>query len=134
VPRTLHPVHAVLLAGTVPLFLGALISDVAYAASYELQWKNFASWLIVGGLLLGGVAMVWSLFDLRSSTRRGARGPLYSVLLLAMWILAFINASVHARDAWASMPTGLVLSAVVVLLAVAATTTGFSRTRAEVVT
>jgi uncharacterized membrane protein len=59
VPRTLHPVHAVLLAGTVPLFFGALISDVAYAASYELQWKNFASWLIVGGLLLGGVALVW---------------------------------------------------------------------------
>jgi len=134
VPRTLHPVHAVLLAGTVPLFLGALISDVAYAASYELQWKNFASWLIVGGLVLGGVAMVWSLFDLRAATLRRARGPLYFLLLLAMWILAFVNASVHARDAWASMPAGLVLSVVVALLAVAATATGFSRSRAEVVT
>jgi uncharacterized membrane protein len=134
VPRNLHPVHAVLLAGTVPLFFGALISDLAYAASYELQWKNFASWLIVGGLVLGGVAMVWSIFDLRSSTLRGVRGPLYFLLLLAMWILAFINASVHARDAWASMPAGLVLSVVVALLALAATTKGFARPRAEVVT
>ena len=27
----IHPLHAVLLAGTVPLFLGAALSDAAYA-------------------------------------------------------------------------------------------------------
>jgi hypothetical protein len=52
--------------------------------------------------------------------------------LLAIWVLGFINASVHARDAWASMPTALVLSAIIALLAIAATTMGFSRPRAEV--
>ena len=43
---SLHPLHAILLAGTVPLFLGVLLSDIAYASSYEVQWKNFASWLM----------------------------------------------------------------------------------------
>jgi hypothetical protein len=57
--RPLHPLHAILLAGTVPLFLGVLLSDIAYAASYEVQWKNFASWLIVGGLVFGGFALRW---------------------------------------------------------------------------
>lgn len=132
--RLIHPFHAVLLAGTVTLFIGALISDVAYAVGYQLQWKNFASWLIVGGLVVGGVVLIWSLLDLRHAVLRRAQGLVYALLLLATWILGFINASIHARDAWASMPTGLLLSAIVVLLAIAATTLGFSRPRAEVVT
>ena len=40
--RPLHPVHAVLLAGMTVLWLGALLADIAYAASYQIQWKNFA--------------------------------------------------------------------------------------------
>jgi hypothetical protein len=38
--RALHPLHAVLLASTIPLFLGAVLSDWAYASSYEVQWTN----------------------------------------------------------------------------------------------
>ena len=29
-----------LLAGTVPLFLGAALSDAAYARTYEIQWTS----------------------------------------------------------------------------------------------
>ena len=36
------PLHATLLAGTVPLFLGALLSDIAYTQTYQIQWANFA--------------------------------------------------------------------------------------------
>lgn len=129
--KQIHPFHAALLAGTATLFLGALISDAAYAASYELQWKNFASWLIVGGLLLGGVALLWSLFGLRRIGLRAVRSPVYFLLLLTMWVLGLINSLVHARDAWATMPTGLVLSAIVALLAVGATTIGYSGRRPE---
>jgi uncharacterized membrane protein len=129
VPR-LHPIHAVLLAGTVPLFLGAVLSDIAYSASYEIQWNNFASWLIVGGLIFGGSALLWAIVDLFRAERRGGRSLLYFLLLLLTWILGFINALVHARDAWASMPTGLILSAIVVVLACAATWAGFSSLRA----
>jgi len=35
--RALHPIHVVLLAGIIPLFLGGLLSDIAYASSYEIQ-------------------------------------------------------------------------------------------------
>lgn len=130
--RMLHPVHAVLLAGMIPLFLGALASDVAYTVTYELQWKNFASWLIVGGLVLGGITLVWSLFDLRPTGAGRGPGAMYFLLLLAIWVLAFVNASVHARDAWASMPAGFLLSAIVALLAIAATMLGFAQPRTEV--
>jgi uncharacterized membrane protein len=130
--RSLHPVHAALLAGTIPLFLGVLLSDIAYAASYEQQWKNFASWLIVGGLVFGGLALLWALLGLFRSDQRGGLSTLYFVLLLATWILGFVNALVHAKDAWATMPEGLILSATVAALAIAATAGGFLILRAEV--
>ena len=62
--RPLHPVHAILLAFPLPLFLGALLSDLAYWSSYHIQWSNFASWLIAGGLVGGGFAMLWALIAL----------------------------------------------------------------------
>ena len=129
--RALHPLHAILLAGTVPLFLGVLLSDIAYAASYEVQWKNFGSWLIVGGLMFGGFALLCGLIGLFRADQPRRRPTIYFLLLLAMWVLGFINALVHAKDAWASMPEGLVLSATVAALAIAATGLGFSTLRAR---
>lgn len=126
----LHPVHAVLLASTLPLFLGALLSDFAYGQSYHVQWTNFASWLILGGVVFAGLALPWSLVDLlRVDHRRGKRSLAYFAVLLAIFFLGVVNALVHAKDAWAVMPEGLVLSIVVALLAVAATWLGFSSFR-----
>ena len=126
---SLHPVHAALLAGTMPLFLGALLSDWAYATSYEIQWKNFASWLIVGGLVFGGFTLLFALVGWIRAGRRGRRPMLYFLVLLAAWVLGFINALVHAKDAWASMPDGLILSAITALLVIAAMALGFPRWR-----
>ena len=124
-----HPGHAVLLAGTIPLFLGAALSDIAYMASYQIQWSNFASWLIVGGLVFGGLAVLWAVVDVIRTARRGRRPLIYALLLLTTWILGFINALIHARDAWATMPAGFVLSVIVVVLACAATWLGFAGLR-----
>src|SRR3546814_21117382 len=65
-----HPAHAVLLAGGLPLFLGGLLSDIGYAASYQIQWTNFASWLIAGALVFSGFALLWALVDLIRARRR----------------------------------------------------------------
>lgn len=124
-----HPLHAFLLAGAVPLFLGALLSDIAYAQSYQIQWSNFASWLIAGALVFAGCALLWALIDLFRAGRRRRHGVLYFVLLLATWVLGFVNALVHAKDAWAIMPTSLVLSVIVMVLACVATWIGFSTIR-----
>lgn len=123
-PR-LHPLHGVLLAATIPLFLGALLSDLAYASSYQIQWSNFASWLIVGGLVFGGGALLWAIVTLLFAKSRANHSGLYTALLAITWVLGFLNSLVHAKDAWAMMPTGLILSAIIVLLACASTWIGF---------
>ncbi|MDQ3205872.1 MAG: hypothetical protein M3Q40_05090 [Pseudomonadota bacterium] len=125
-PAAIHPFHAVHLAGTFTLFLGVLLSDIAYWQTYQVQWTNFASWLIVGGLVFGGIALAAALFGLRHAALRRGRYLVYSLLLLATWVLGLINALVHAKDAWGAMPEGLVLSVIVAVLAAAATWLGFS--------
>ena len=125
--RPLHPLHAVLLAFPFSLFLGALLSDLAYWNTFQIQWANFSSWLIAGGLVGGGFALLWALVDLIRFRRAGSpRALIYFVLLLVMFVLGFVNALVHARDAWATMPESLYLSAVTTLLALAAAWIGYS--------
>ena len=122
----LHPIHAILLAFPFPLFLAALISDLAYWGTFQIQWTNFSSWLIAGGLLGGGFATLWALVDLFRLRGTRLRPLAYFVVLAVMWILGFINALVHAKDAWATMPEGLYLSAITTLLALVAAWLGYS--------
>ncbi|MGO1540153.1 MAG: DUF2231 domain-containing protein [Luteimonas sp.] len=124
VPSILHPIHAVFLAGAIPLFAGAALSDLAYFRTYEIQWQNFASWLIAGGLVMAAVALVFALFGL-APARRSRAGVLYLVVLAVTWIAGFFNALHHARDAWASMPGGLVMSVIVTVLVIATAWIGF---------
>lgn len=116
--------HTILLAGTVPLFLGALLSDIAYHNSYQIQWANFASWLIAGALVFCGLALLFALVHLVRARPRGRQALIYFLLLLTTWVLGLVNAFEHAKDAWAVMPTGLVLSVIVTLLAIAAAWVG----------
>lgn len=128
--RVLHPVHAILLASILPLLLGALLSDWAYYRSYQVQWTNFASWLNAGALVFAGTALLWAVIDFfRADVTRGRHDVLYLIVLLTTFVLGFINALVHAKDAWAVMPAGFVLSILVFLLALASVWLGFSGQR-----
>ncbi|WP_137171696.1 DUF2231 domain-containing protein [Massilia sp. HP4] len=108
--------HTILLAGSVSLFLGALLSDIAYYKTYQIQWSNFASWLIAGAELFSGLALVFALANLIRANQKAGQVLMYFVLLLATWLLGLFNAFQHAKDAWAVMPAGLVMSAIVFLL------------------
>lgn len=125
--RVLHPVHAVLLASVLPLLLGALLSDWAYFNSFEVQWINFAAWLIVGALIFTGFALLWAVIDaLRVDAPRRRGKWIYPGLLAATLVLGFVNTLVHAKDGWATMPLGLILSVIVFLLGLTAIWAGFA--------
>ena len=121
--------HAVLALSSFPLFLGALLSDWAYFSSHQIQWLNFASWLMAGGLLIVGPVLLWGAIDLlRSPATRHRRSMIYLSLLLATFVVGLLNALVHAKDGWAAMPTGLILSAMVVALAAMVSVVGLTGT------
>lgn len=126
----LHSLNAVLLAGALALFLGTLLSDIVYFRTYEIQWNNFSSWLLAGGLVVGAFVFLAAVIELFRNRWRVWPVLIYALLLLATWVLGFIDALVHAKDAWATMPGGLVLSVIVVVLACAALWIAFAGMRA----
>ncbi len=115
-PRPLHPAF---VPFPLACFIGALLTDIAYANTATVQWANFSAWLLTVGLVTGALAMVAGAIDLaRSAAMRASTaarvhaGGNVVVMLLALW-----NVLVHSRDAWTSVvPTGIVLSAATVAL------------------
>ena len=114
------------VSGFAPAFFtGALVTDLAYGATVNLQWQYFSIWLLTAGLVMGGVAGVAGLIDWRGAGDRARAGGRL-VLGLVVWVLSFLNAMVHSRDGWtAVVPDGVILSGTVVaLLAIRSWLTG----------
>ncbi len=125
-----NPVQIVLIVSTLPLCLGALISDWAYSTTYQVQWVNFASWLIAGALVFLGAALLWTVVDAMraDAPRRRAKWVLVGFIGMT-FVVGFINALVHAKDAGATMPAGLVLSFIALILAAVSIWHGFAGPR-----
>ncbi|MEG3165983.1 DUF2231 domain-containing protein [Sphingomonas sp. PB2P19] len=124
-----HPIHGILSAFPLALFTAALVSDIAYVNSAEIQWANFSIWLIAGGLLMGVLAAVAGIVDAVAHRGQGrVRRPWpHSIGTLAMMVLALVNAFVHSRDGWTSVvPAGIILSAIVAILALATSWSGYT--------
>ena len=128
--RVIHPLHALFLASSFALFLGALLADWAYSSTVEIQWINFAAWLNAGALVFAGLAVAWAIIDFfRADVARDRASALYLLVLIATFVVGFITALIHSKDGYAAMPAGLVMSLITFLLAVAAVWLGFSTLR-----
>jgi uncharacterized membrane protein len=118
-PRA-HPLYPALLPIPILCFTGALITDLAYVASAEMMWLDFSSWLLLAGLVGGGVAGALLIVELVRARDRRALLP-HFVCLFAAWVVEVFNSFIHARDGWtAVVPTGLTLSIVATVLALIA--------------
>lgn len=118
-----NPLHAILLAFPVALFPAALLTDITYLRTEEMQWTNFSAWLIAGALVFNGLVLAWALVSLvlRFRTGEKLRRAIYAGLLAMLFLVGLINAFQHSRDAWSSVGgLGLTLSIFSTLLALAA--------------
>lgn len=98
---------------------GALITDIAYWQTADMQWANFSAWLLAAGLVVALFAGIAGLIDLIADRRVRALGIAwgYAGGNLLAWLVAIVNSFIHSRDAWTSVvPTGLVLSALTVVI------------------
>lgn len=127
--RPHSPLYAIILGFIFPLSFGALLSDWRYSFTYEIQWINFADWLIAGSLVGGGFALLWTLVGTTLAGRWHHRpSALAALLLFLFFVIQFINALIHSKDAYATMPAGLILSVIATLLALAAAWLGIRST------
>ncbi|UYH54101.1 hypothetical protein N6L26_08505 [Qipengyuania sp. SS22] len=129
-----NPLHAILLAFPVALYPSALLTDITYLNTAEIQWANFSSWLIVGADLFAGLLLAWALIGLffeRAPHAKGG-GNFYLAIVAAMFAFGVLNAFQHARDGWHSVETlGLVLSISCSVLALIAASIAYGRYTVE---
>ena len=113
------PLHAMLAPFPVTCFTGALLTDIAYARTAQMQWSNFSAWLLAVGLVFGVIDAIFGLVDWRLARPRPAAGLWHFLGYTLVLLLALANSFVHARDGWTSVvPTGLTLSVITVLIMV----------------
>ena len=128
VARVTGPIYLLLFPIPVVCFLAALVTDIAYSASAFLMWLHFSEWLIAVGLAFGALAGLVLLIEFLASDamRAGALGWAHFVLFWLVLVVELFNAFVHTVDGWtAVVPTGMILSIVGAILALAAVATLF---------
>jgi len=114
-----HPIHPMLVPFPIVCFIGALVTDIAYWRTAQMMWADFSAWLLVIGLIMGGLAAIAGLIDFLSNRLIRAQAPAWPHMVgnIVAMLLALLNAFVHTRDAWTSVvPVGLILSVLVVLI------------------
>ena len=100
-PRaTLHgvPIHAMLVPFPIVCFIGALLTDIAYANTANVQWTNFSQWLLAFGTLFAGIAAVFGAIDFFFGSRakgsgggdRPLSGWIHMIANLVLFVVALV--------------------------------------------
>ena len=114
-----HPIHPMLIPFPIAFFVATFVADLAYAYSGNPGWVTASIWLLGAGLIMAALAAVAGLIDVfgddqirnLSDAWLHAGGNIIAVLIeLYNWYTRYEN------GAAAVLPTGLVLSLVVVLI------------------
>jgi uncharacterized membrane protein len=124
-----RPLHKMPVSFSAAYFAGALVTDLVYLQMPDVLWERFSIWLIAAGLIMAGLATIAYVIDLASG-RQIDRSvwPRVAGYALAV-LLSLINAFVHSRDGYtAVVPTGLMLSGLVIVVLVLTAWVGMALT------
>jgi uncharacterized membrane protein len=114
-----HPIHPMLIPFPIACFVLAFLSDLAFWSSSNEFWADASLWLLGIGLIMAALAAVTGLIDVLgddqirnlSDAWLHAGGNVLAVVIeLYNWYSRFQHGSA------AIVPTGLILSLVVVLI------------------
>ena len=114
-----HPLHPMLVPIPIACFVGTFLTDLAYWKTANLQWAVMSSWMLTVGLIVALFAVIAGLIDFLGDVRiRNLRALwIHAVGNALALILSLFNVFIHSRDGYTSVvPTGLILSTLVVLI------------------
>jgi uncharacterized membrane protein len=100
-------------------FVATLITDLVYWRTAAMLWADMSAWLLTIGLIISIFAVLAGLIDFLAEPRiRQLRAAwIHALGNITALVLSILNALVHTRDAYTSVvPTGLILSSLVVLI------------------
>jgi uncharacterized membrane protein len=110
-------IHRLPASFSAAYFAGALVTDLVYLQMPDVLWERFSIWLIAAGLIMAGFVAIAYVIDIAGGRQIDRPAwPRVAGYTLAV-LLSLINAFVHSRDGYtAVVPTGLMLSGLVVVV------------------
>src|SRR4030081_1778579 len=112
-----EPLHRMLVPFPIAYFTAAFVTDLAYWQTAAVLWETFSDWLITAGLITAGFAVIVFVIDVVRGKRSRTLAWPHAVGYVLAVLLSLLNAFVHSRDGYtAVVPTGLTLSALVVVI------------------
>jgi uncharacterized membrane protein len=114
-----RPLYAMLLPIPVVLFMATLVTDIVYWQTAAMLWADMSAWLLLVALIVSIFVVLAGLIDFFGDARirqlRAAR--IHAIGYVSALILSIFNCLIHTRDAYTSVvPSGLILSALVVVI------------------
>jgi uncharacterized membrane protein len=114
-----HPLHPMVIPFPIAFLVTTLVADLAYWKTGNAMWATGATWLVGAGVVMGLVAALAGFTDFFGSGQIRALNAVWRHMignLLAVAVSAG-NWWVHySQGAAGIVPTGLVLSLIVVLI------------------
>jgi uncharacterized membrane protein len=114
-----HPIHPMLIPFPIAFFIAAFFCDLVFWQTANISWADATIWLLGAGLIMAALAAVAGLTDVLGDPQirtmntawwHAGLNVLAVLIELYNWYLRFTDGST------AILPTGLVLSAIVVAL------------------
>jgi uncharacterized membrane protein len=115
-----HPLHPMLIPFPIAFFVATFVADLVFWRSGNADWAAASVWLLGAALVTAALAAVAGLIDFLGESRIRQIGKAWwhaggNVLALLLSLWNFFVRYGHA-DAAHILPTGLVLSTIVVAL------------------
>ena len=121
--------HAMLVPIPFVCFVATLVTDIVYWQTATMLWADMSAWLLLVGLIVSLFAAPAGLIDFFGDARiRQLRAAwIHGIGNVTALILAIFNCMIHTRDAYTSVvPSGLILSALVVVILLVTSWNGWS--------
>jgi len=114
-----HPIHPMLIPFPIAFFVATFLTDLAFWRTANLEWATASLWLLGAGLVMAALAAVAGLTDVLGDRRIRELNDVWLHAggnVVAVLIELYNFYARYARGTGAVVPTGLVLSLIVVCI------------------
>jgi uncharacterized membrane protein len=109
-----HPLHPMVIPFPIAFLIGAAVSDIVFASTKIPFWAGTSYWLLLSGLIMGGVAGVGGMIDFFTIRRaRNPSGWVHAIGNISAVVITLINFLLRLDNPTTSVvPAGITLSIV----------------------
>jgi uncharacterized membrane protein len=107
-----HPLHPMVVPFPIAFLIGAAVSDIVFAASKNPFWAGASYWLLLAGLVMGGIAGIGGMVDFFTIRRaQNSSGWIHAVGNITAVVITLINFLLRVNNPTAAVvPAGITLS------------------------